>query len=117
MLQVGESRTCVIEGTSKKPGNIEEDFYCYGAYGKSIKRSLILSFMMVAQFAIPMLETSKTEMNFRMDVGSDLTTSFLRGKRNVHVSQVTLEWHLFFFRCNNRKEQIEIFGVRGRFGG
>lgn len=90
MLQVGESRTCVIEGSSKRPGDVEEDFYCYGAYGKSIKRTMILSFMMVAQFAIPLLETSKTELNFRMDVGRDITTSFLRGesKTNINHSQL-----------------------------
>lgn len=72
-------KICYIEGTSKQPGYVEEDFYCYGGYAKSPKKHLIMTITAIAEFAVPVLEKSKEKLNFRLDVGTDRLLNFLQG--------------------------------------
>lgn len=79
VLEPDETRVCHIEGSSTTPGYIEEDFYCFGTLGKNPHRNMIMSFIASAEFAEPMVEKSKNHLEFRLDVGTDKTHSFLQG--------------------------------------
>lgn len=37
----------------------------------------------MARFAVPVIEKSKNELNFRLDIGIDRSFSFLQGKFNT----------------------------------
>lgn len=84
----------LLKGMTKKPGYVEEDFYCHANIEGCNKRVIIMTSIISATFVEPCVEMTKPEMNFRIDIYPGNIVAMLRGEHCLIIPNLVL--HITF---------------------